>query len=259
LNRFLLAPADKCNGQRVEKTPLRLAIALIPLCVLSGCGTFYAPPEPLPISKVVELCKSNTPPPLIIQRIRDSHTTYALRGSDFPKLKADGVPDSVLDYLQESFADDLALQTRYWITGEISLGGCSWCYPQPVNVDKLESGYGVVPATPPRQYQTKRPMGTPDWLPFPQRPASGASISVSDIQQMSRDRVPDAQIIERINYSSLTGVIGVDGVSTVRTQSVPGLSGSMLALLHDQGVGYSVLDALQAQFLAQFMTTASGI
>jgi hypothetical protein len=71
--------------------------------------------------------------------------------------------------------------------------------------------------------------------------------------------VPEAQIIERINYSSLTGVIRVAGVSTVRTQSVPGLSGSMLALLYDQGVGYSVLDALQAQFLAQFMETASGI
>jgi hypothetical protein len=238
---------------------LRLAIALIALCMLGGCATFYASPKPLPISKVVELCKSNTPPPLIIQRIRDSHTTYALRGSDFPKLKADGVSDPVLDYLQDSFVDDLALQTRYWLTGEISLGGCSWCYPQPIDVDKLESGYGVVPATPPRRYQITRPMGTPDWVPFQQPPPSGALISVSDIEQMSRDRVPEAQIIELINHSPLTGVIGVGGASTVRTQSVAGLSGSTLALLHDQGVAYSVLDALQAQFLAQFMATVSGI
>ena len=236
----------------------RFAIALIVICALSSCATFYASPKPLPIAKVVELCKSNTPPPLIIQRIRDSRTTYALRGSDFPKLKADGVLDPVLDYLQQSFVDDLALQTRYWITGEISLGGCSWCYPQPVDVDKLESGYDVVAATPPRRYQTERPMGTPDWVPFPQHPPSGASISVSDVEQMSRDRVPDAEIIERINHSPLTGVIGVDGTSVVRTQSVAGLSGSMLALLHDQGVAYSVLDALQAQFLAQFMATVSG-
>jgi hypothetical protein len=237
---------------------LRLAIALILLCALSSCATFYASRKPLPIAKIVELCKSNTPPSLIIQRIRDSRTTYALRGSDFAKLKADGVSDPVLDYLQESFVDDLALQTRYWITGEISLGGCSWCYPQPVDVDRLESGYGVVAATSPRRYQTTRPMGTPEWLPYPQRPLSGAFVSVSDIEQMSRDRVPEAQIIERINHSPLTGVIGAGGASTVRTQSVAGLSGSMLALLYDQGVAYSVLDALQAQFLAQFIATVSG-
>ena len=71
----------------------RFAIALILICALSSCATFYASPKPLPIAKVVELCKSNTPPPLIMQRIRDSRTTYALRGSDFPKLKADGVKD----------------------------------------------------------------------------------------------------------------------------------------------------------------------
>jgi hypothetical protein len=120
----------------------------------------------------------------------------------------------------------------------------------------LESGYGLVAATSPREYQATRPMGTPEWVPFPQHPLPGVSISVSDIEQMSRERVPETQIIERINHSPLTSVIG--GASTVRTQSVAGLNGSMLALLHDQGVAYSVLDALQAQFLAQFMATVSG-
>jgi hypothetical protein len=234
---------------------LRLTLALVVLLTLSGCARWYTPRNPMPIAEVVRLSKSKASPTQVIQRIRDSGTTYALRGSDFAKLKADGVPDPVLDYLQQSFVDDLDLQTRYWVTGEASLGACSWCYPQPVDVDKLESGYGVVPAIPPGTYQAGRPMGTPDWVPYPQKPPSGAFISGSDIEQMSKDGVPEAQIIERINHSPLKDVIGVGGTLTIRTQPVAGLSGSELALLHEEGVAYPVLDALQGQFLAQFIET----
>jgi hypothetical protein len=232
---------------------LRPGIAFILLLALSGCATSSAQRKPMPIDQVVSLSQSGTPPPLIVQRIRESRTTYALRGADFAKLKANGVPDAVLDYLQQSFVDDLDLQTRYWVTGEASLGACPWCYPQPVDMDKLESGYGLVPATPPGRYQAGRPTGTPDWVPYPQHPPVGAAISVLDIEQMSRDRVPEAEIIERINRSPLTNVIGVGGTFTVRTQPAAGLSGSLLGLLHEQGVAYPVLNALQGQFLAQFI------
>jgi hypothetical protein len=231
----------------------RFNLAFIFLLALSSCATLYTPRKPMPIGEVVNLSKAGTSAPLIIQRIRESRTTYGLRGADFAKLKADGVADPVLDYLQQSFVDDLDLQTRYWVTGEASLGGCSWCYPQPVDVDKLESGFGLVPAIPPGRYQAGRPMGTPDWVPYPQNPRSGASISVPDIEQMSKDGVPEAQIIERVNHAPLTNVIGIGGTFTIRTQPVAGLSGSTLALLHEQGVSYQVLDALQGQFLAQFI------
>jgi hypothetical protein len=236
----------------VQISPRR-TLALVVLLSLCGCARWYPPRTPLPIADVVKLSESKASPAQVVQRIRDSGTTYALRGSDFAKLKAHGVPDPVLDYLQQSFVNDLDLQTRYWVTGEASLGACSWCFPQPVDVDKLESGYGVVPATPPGRYQAGRPMGVPDWVPYPQAPPSGALVSVSDIEQMSKDGVPEAQIIERINHSPLKNVIGVGGTFTIRTQPVAGLSGSQLALLHEEGVAYPVLDALQARFLAQFI------
>lgn len=70
---------------------------------------------------------------------------------------------------------------------------------------------------------------------------------------MSKDGVPEAQIIERINHSPLSTVIGVGGTFTIHTQPVAGLSGSRLALLHEQGVAYPVLNASQGQFLAQFI------
>ena len=208
----------------------------------------------MPIAEVVQLSKSGTTPPLIIKRIRESGTTYALRGSDFAKLKAEGVPDPVLDHLQQSFVDDLDLYTRYWVTGE-GLGACSFCYPQPVDIDKLESGYGLVAAEPAGRYSADKPTGVPSWVPYPPKPGLTGSISVSDIEKMAKDGVPEAQIIERINRSRLTHVIGVGGTFTVRTQPVAGLSGSELAQLYEQGVGYAALDALQGQFLAQFIET----
>jgi hypothetical protein len=229
---------------------LHLRTILVFLLVLSGCAN--SPRKPMPIAEVVELSKSGAGSPLVIQRIRDSRTTYALRGSDFSKLKANGVPDPVLDYLQQSFVDDLDLSTRYWVTGA-GVGGCSSCFPQPVDVDALESGYGEVPATPPGQYLPDKPQGTPAWVPYPPNVPSAGQISVSDIQQMAKDGVSDAQIIERINHSRLTNVIGVGGTSVVRTQPVAGLSGSELAGLYGQSVDYPVLDALQGQFLAQFI------
>lgn len=231
---------------------LHLSTFLAVVLALSGCATSNSSAKPMPISEVVKLSKSGAEPPLVIQRIRDSRTVYALRGSDFSKLKANGVPDPVLDYLQQSFVDDIDLYTRYWVTGA-GVGGCSSCYPQPVDVDTLESGYGEVPAIPPGQYRPEKPQGTPEWVPYPPKLASAREISVSDIQQMAKDGVPDAQIIDRINHSRLTKVIGVGGTFTIRTQPVAGLSGSELAGLHDQSVSYPVLDALQGQFLAQFI------
>ena len=43
----------------------------------------------------------------IIAKMRTSQTTYALRGSDFGKLREVGVPPPVLDYMQQSFVDDV--------------------------------------------------------------------------------------------------------------------------------------------------------
>ena len=238
----------------LTRTGERLTVAFVVLLSVSACARWYTPRTPLPIAEVVKLSKSNASPQQVIQRIRDSGTTYSLRGSDFPKLKALGVADPVLDYLQQSFVDDLDLYTRYWVTGE-GLGSCSFCYPQPVDVDKLESGYGVVPAQPPGYYRPDRPAGVPDWVPYPPNPASTQAISVSDIEQMAKDGVPEAEMIERINHSRLARVIGVGGTFTIRTQPVAGLMGSELARLHDEGVGYGALDALQGQFLAQFIET----
>jgi hypothetical protein len=224
---------------------------LVLLSLLWGCAALWTPRQPLPIAEVVQLSKSGTPPAQIIQRIRNSGTAYALRGSDFAKLKAAGVPDPVLDHLQQSFVDDLDLLTRYWVTGE-HLGGCSFCYPQPVDVDAMQSGYGTVAAPSPLRYPTSKPAGTPEWVPS-SLPPSRQRLNVEQVVELARSGVPDAELIDRIRNSRLDNVIGVGGFTTIRTRPLGGLAGSRLAHLKEEGLSDAVLDALQAQFLAQFI------
>ena len=229
----------------------RAWIALTLLTSLWGCAALYTPRQPLPIAEVVQLAKSGEPPAQIIQRIRDSGTTYALRGSDFAKLKAAGLPDPVLDHLQQSLVDDLDLQTRYWVLGE-NLGGCSFCYPQPVDLDTMQSGYGNVSAPSALRYPTNKPAGTPDWVPA-SLPPSRQRLNVEQVVQLAHSGVPDAELVERIRTSRLDRVIGVGGFGTIRTRPLGGLTGSRLARLKEEGLSDAVLDALQAQFLAQFI------
>jgi hypothetical protein len=52
-------------------------------------------------------------------------------------------------------------------------------------------------------------MGTPDWLVYPQHPPAGASVAVSDIEQMSRDENPRLRLSDQ--HAPLTGLIGAGG------------------------------------------------
>jgi hypothetical protein len=230
---------------------IRSSIPLAVLLLLTACATFYTPRQPLPIAQVIEASKGNAPPQSVIQRIRESGTTYALRGSDFYKLKALGVADPVLDFLQQSLVDDIDLLTRYSVTG-MSLGGCSFCYPQPVDVDRQASGFGVVASTPPGRYVSGKPPGVPDWVPPYVRGTTGR-ISTEQIAELIRNKTPEAEILEKIHGSLLTRVIGVGGWTNIRTRPMAGLGGAELASLHDQGATDAVLDALQSKFMAQFI------
>ena len=83
--------------------------AIICVVALSASAAFASP---LPISEVVRMSGSGARPRDVIERLRVSQTSYALRGSDFGKLKVAGVSDEVLDYLQQSFVSDVETGQR---------------------------------------------------------------------------------------------------------------------------------------------------
>src|SRR5215510_1129064 len=136
--------------------------------MLVALSSAVASGSPLAISEVVRMSGSGARPQDVIERLRASQTSYALRGSDFGKLKAAGVPDEVLDYLQQSFVSSVELLTRYSVVGP-HLGGCSYCYPQPVDLDRMVSGFGIASNAVPGQHLPGLPAGVPDCMAQPKR------------------------------------------------------------------------------------------
>ncbi|MGQ0579980.1 MAG: hypothetical protein ACT4PQ_13885 [Betaproteobacteria bacterium] len=240
------------NFTAVTKIPA-LLLALSAALALGAC-TVLSPRPVTPISEVVKLSKG-APPEQVVSRIRSWRTTYALRGSDFGRLAAVDVPPEVLDYLQQSFYNDVDLLTRYWATGE-SLGGCTSCYPQPVDLATLgRNGNGMAdPGNTFRDTTFSRPQGLPNWITAVPGRIGAPAITIDQVAQMVRDGRPANEVVAQIDNSRIHGFIDTSGgISNITTHYTVGLSGSELAQLHVNGVPDPVLDALQRKTLAEFI------
>ncbi|HZR02268.1 MAG TPA: hypothetical protein VFA81_03735 [Burkholderiales bacterium] len=225
-------------------SPARHVVTALALLVVA-CAT----PQPLPIGRVIEQGQTGQPPESSIWAMRNAKTTYALRGSDFARLKRVGVSDEVLDYIQQSFIDDVDLLTRYWVLGE-SVGGCVRCLPTEVDLRNPASPSQIPTST---AYYFDRPQGMPSWY----RPYSvrRGTITIEQVLRMAKSGASEGEMIRAIRNANLDHVVGVAGLGTIRTRPLPGLTGSELAYLGQQGVPDAVLDELQTAFLSQFVET----
>ena len=236
----------------VLNTPALLP-ALFATFLLGACS-ILSPRPVTPISEVVNWSKG-APPEQVISRIRSSRTTYALRGSDFGKLADAGVPPAVLDHLQQSFYDDVDLLTRYWVLGEW-LGGCASCYPQPVDLSTLaHGGNGMADPGNTFRYATfSRPQGLPDWVSAIPGKVFAPAITVDQVVQMVKDGKSVDDIVATVENARFHDFIDTSGgISHIATHFRVGLTGSMLAQLHANGVPDPALDALQKKALAEFI------
>ena len=230
---------------------LSLALPLLGLLFGIAKPADAAIPEPLPIAKVVAAARAGDDAATIVAQLKKARTTYALRGSDFGKLAAAGVPAAVLDSLQQGFVDDVDLLVRYWAGGE-SMGPCAWCYPQQVDL-----GDPAAPETgrtfpPPLRTGFGRPLGLPDWF----RPAgfhAGRHIMVEQVIADARSGQSEAEILQRLRTSGLDDVIGIGGMGKFGTRLQAGISGSRFAALRSQGLSDPILDELQVRYLAMFV------
>jgi hypothetical protein len=233
---------------------LRRAL-LAGLVALAGGCAGAGPRPPLPVSEVVKLSKENTAPELVIAQLRSTRTVYAARGSDFGKLADLQVKPPVLDFIQVKFVGDVELLTRYAVLGE-SLGGCVYCFPQPLNLAGLGAGgNGMSPDLPTGNYTYGgRPPGVPTWVPASPALAfeNAPALSVDEIARRAKQGTPTEELVRQVRSSRLEGLIAQGG-STLGTLSYVGLYGSQLATLHQEGVPDPVLDAIQEQYLAQFV------
>ncbi len=228
--------------------PVAMLLLAITLSITTPAGA--AIPEPLPIATVVAASRAGDDVGTIVAQLKKARTTYALRGSDFGKLAAAGVPPVLLDSIQQGFVDDVDLLVRYWVSGE-TMGPCAWCYPQQVDL-----GQPAAPATgrtfpPPLRVGFGRPLGLPDWY----RPAgftAGRHITVEQVVAAVKAGQAEDQILQQLRSSGLDDVIGVGGVGSFSTRLRAGITGSRFAALREQGIPDAILDELQGRYQAAY-------
>ena len=70
--------------------------------LLSGCATMTEPERPpLTLAQIVDMAKQGKDAPAIIGEIKQAHAVYDVTASQYAKLSRDGVPDAVLDFMQQ--------------------------------------------------------------------------------------------------------------------------------------------------------------
>ncbi|MDD3518927.1 MAG: hypothetical protein PHQ14_11305 [Chromatiales bacterium] len=80
------------------------ASALSGFLLLGGCATTPRVPPPT-TTDIVEMSKTGAPPATIIERIQASGAIYDLPASELARLRDQGVPDPVIDAMQQTQID----------------------------------------------------------------------------------------------------------------------------------------------------------
>ena len=108
----------------------RLWALLAGLLVLAGCAGMDRRPPPS-LEQVVEMSRAGTAPEEIIRELQETRAVYPLTGSQISRLHEQGVPDTVLDYMQNVYMDRIRWESRmshdspFW-------WNCFYCYHRPM-------------------------------------------------------------------------------------------------------------------------------
>lgn len=99
---------------------MRSLTVLLLALLLGGCAGMMQRPAPLTAEDVVQMAKSGASSTAIIERLRETRTVLRLSGSQFARLREQGVPDDVLDHIQNTYMAAVEADTRlryqgmYW-------------------------------------------------------------------------------------------------------------------------------------------------
>ena len=112
---------------------LKCLIVGLAFSALAGCAS--APTRPPPtIEQIVQMANSGRPAEDIVRELQDSRAVYALTASQIIKLHEQGVPQSVLDYMQNAYAEAIRRDARWQYESTLWWHNCFYCYGPPVIV-----------------------------------------------------------------------------------------------------------------------------
>ena len=100
------------------------------ILVLAGCAGMDRRPPPS-LEQVVDMSRAGTPPEEIIRELQETRAVYPLTGSQIARLHEQGVPDTVLDYMQNVYMDRIRRESRmsydspFW-------WNCFYCHHRPM-------------------------------------------------------------------------------------------------------------------------------
>lgn len=91
---------------------LRALLVVLSILLVSACAT--APRRPPPgVEEIVQMSEQGVAPESIIEQMRESRAVYRMPASELVKLKARGVSDAVLDYMQQTYLEDERRRAYY--------------------------------------------------------------------------------------------------------------------------------------------------
>jgi len=111
----------------------RIAAGLVCVGLLAGCAGMQRRPPPT-LEQVVEMSQAGKPAEAIIRELQDTRAVYPLTGSQIARLHEQGVPDAVLDYLQNAYTESIRWDARLRYENSFLWHDCFYCYHRPVIV-----------------------------------------------------------------------------------------------------------------------------
>jgi len=96
-----------------------LAVLLLWMAGCSTLGIGAPKPNPVTVAEVREMSKAGVPAETIIQKIRDSGIVYRLTAAQLARLHDEGVPDKVINYMQQTYLgamrhNQALMNQNYW-------------------------------------------------------------------------------------------------------------------------------------------------
>jgi hypothetical protein len=111
----------------------RITTCLACVALFAGCTSMQRRPPPS-LEQVVEMSQAGKPAVEIIQELQETRAVYPLTGSQIAALHDQGVPDTVLDYLQNAYAESIRWDARMRYENSFPWYDCFYCYRRPVIV-----------------------------------------------------------------------------------------------------------------------------